>query len=78
MDLGKQANAAGSPKLAESKETTTLLVKKRRSPLWLMIFPEGTITSDEERAKSLRYAEREGVVSRLGAGAALAWALEVS
>jgi hypothetical protein len=31
--------------------------------MWLLIFPEGTITSDEERAKSVRYAEKEGVVS---------------
>lgn len=35
----------------------------RRHPLWLVIFPEGTITSDNERAKSLRYAQREGIVS---------------
>ena len=33
-----------------------------RSPLWLFIFPEGTITSDEERAKSKRYADKEGIV----------------
>lgn len=36
-----------------------------RSPLWLLIFPEGTITSDEERVKSVRYAEREGIVSAI-------------
>jgi 1-acyl-sn-glycerol-3-phosphate acyltransferase len=36
---------------------------KKGKGLWLLIFPEGTITSDEERAKSARYAEREGVVS---------------
>lgn len=35
----------------------------KRHPLWLVIFPEGTITSDNERAKSLRYAQREGIVS---------------
>ncbi|KAJ9099314.1 hypothetical protein QFC21_004195 [Naganishia friedmannii] len=29
--------------------------------LWLLIFPEGTITSDNERAKSVRYAQREGI-----------------
>ncbi|KAK4686630.1 hypothetical protein P7C73_g3495, partial [Tremellales sp. Uapishka_1] len=45
-DLGKQAKAVTGGK---------------RNPLWLLIFPEGTITSDEERAKSKRYAEREGV-----------------
>ena len=33
-----------------------------RAPLWLLIFPEGTITSDDERAKSVRYAEKQGVV----------------
>lgn len=36
-----------------------------RSPLWLLIFPEGTITSDNERAKSKRYADRERVVSKV-------------
>jgi len=38
-------------------------MRDRRSPLWLLIFPEGTITSDEERVKSVRYAEKQGVVS---------------
>jgi hypothetical protein len=37
--------------------------KNQRSPLWLFIFPEGTITSDEERVKSKRYADKEGIVS---------------
>lgn len=36
----------------------------KRHPLWLVIFPEGTITSDNERAKSLRYAQRESIVSK--------------
>ncbi|GMK59947.1 hypothetical protein CspeluHIS016_0901640 [Cutaneotrichosporon spelunceum] len=31
------------------------------SPLWLLIFPEGTIVSDDERVKSARYAAREGI-----------------
>jgi hypothetical protein len=49
-------------------EATPLLANEQsgqggRSPLWLLIFPEGTITSDEERVKSVRYAEREGIVS---------------
>ena len=53
-------------------ESDPLLLKKAaekakqsssRSPLWLLIFPEGTITSDEERVKSVRYAEKEGIVS---------------
>lgn len=35
------------------------------SGLWLTIFPEGTITSDEERAKSRRFSEREGIVSHI-------------
>lgn len=30
--------------------------------MWLFIFPEGTITSDEERVKSKRYADKEGIV----------------
>ncbi|WVQ98757.1 hypothetical protein IAU59_005888 [Kwoniella sp. CBS 9459] len=42
-------------------ESASLLPTKKRSPLWLLIFPEGTIVSDEERVKSVRYAEREGV-----------------
>jgi 1-acyl-sn-glycerol-3-phosphate acyltransferase len=50
----------------DDEEVTPLLPSKRdaeRSPLWLLIFPEGTITSDEERVKSVRYAEKEGIVS---------------
>ncbi|BEJ18203.1 hypothetical protein CspHIS471_0704800 [Cutaneotrichosporon sp. HIS471] len=31
------------------------------SPLWLLIFPEGTIVSDNERTKSAKYAAREGI-----------------
>nr|XP_031862784.1 uncharacterized protein CI109_001796 [Kwoniella shandongensis]KAA5529856.1 hypothetical protein CI109_001796 [Kwoniella shandongensis] len=42
-----------------SSENTSLLSPKKRSPLWLVIFPEGTITSDDERAKSVKYAKRE-------------------
>ncbi|WVO13903.1 hypothetical protein L204_101527 [Cryptococcus depauperatus] len=42
-------------------EISSLLPPKKRSPLWLLIFPEGTIVSDEERIKSIRYAEREGI-----------------
>jgi lysocardiolipin and lysophospholipid acyltransferase len=34
----------------------------KRNPLWLLIFPEGTITSDDERVKSKRYADKEGIV----------------
>jgi hypothetical protein len=37
---------------------------RRGAGLWVLIFPEGTITSDDERAKSVRYARKEGVVSR--------------
>jgi 1-acyl-sn-glycerol-3-phosphate acyltransferase len=36
---------------------------RRGAGLWVLIFPEGTITSDDERAKSVRYARKEGVVS---------------
>lgn len=32
-----------------------------RAGLWLLIFPEGTITSDEERAKSVSYSTKEGM-----------------
>jgi 1-acyl-sn-glycerol-3-phosphate acyltransferase len=31
------------------------------TPLWLLIFPEGTIVSDNERAKSAKYAARESI-----------------
>ncbi|KAI5453777.1 hypothetical protein NCC49_005590 [Naganishia albida] len=34
---------------------------RRGAGLWVLIFPEGTITSDDERAKSVRYARKEGV-----------------
>ena len=37
--------------------------EKKRRPLWLLIFPEGTITSDEERVKSVAYSKRENIVS---------------
>nr|ODN88031.1 acyltransferase [Cryptococcus depauperatus CBS 7841] len=42
-------------------EISNRLPSKKRPPLWLLIFPEGTIVSDEERIKSIRYAEREGI-----------------
>lgn len=51
---------------ASDRENLTMALKqlgRSDSPLWLLIFPEGTITSDEERAKSRVYAEKEGVVS---------------
>ncbi|WWD15934.1 hypothetical protein CI109_100358 [Kwoniella shandongensis] len=48
-----------------SSENTSLLSPKKRSPLWLVIFPEGTITSDDERAKSVKYAKREETVPDL-------------
>ncbi|WVQ78295.1 hypothetical protein IAT38_000380 [Cryptococcus sp. DSM 104549] len=53
--LGRKAHST------EESETSSLLPSKRRSPLWLLIFPEGTIISDEERVKSVKYAKREGV-----------------
>lgn len=53
-ELGREAHSA------DQRESSSLLAKARSS-LWLLIFPEGTITSDEERAKSVRYAEREGI-----------------
>lgn len=64
--LGRHARATGET--GNRNEDAPLLdvsggKAEGRSPLWLLIFPEGTITSDEERAKSLKYAEREGIVS---------------
>ena len=56
--LGEEAQSG-----QENSETSTLLPLRKRSPLWLLIFPEGTIISDEERVKSIKYAKREGVVS---------------
>lgn len=56
--LGKEAQSG-----QENSETSRLLPLRKRSPLWLLIFPEGTITSDEERVKSIKYAKREGIVS---------------
>ncbi|OCF35476.1 acyltransferase [Kwoniella heveanensis BCC8398] len=57
--LGQQARSDAESE--HSHESSALLPTKKRSPLWLLIFPEGTIVSDEERVKSVRYAEREGV-----------------
>ncbi|OWZ63284.1 hypothetical protein AYX14_06762 [Cryptococcus neoformans] len=54
--LGEEAQSG-----QENSETSTLLPLRKRSPLWLLIFPEGTIISDEERVKSIKYAKREGV-----------------
>lgn len=52
---------------AEDRDHLTAALERLRldptHPLWLMIFPEGTIASDEERPKSSKYAEREGIVS---------------
>ncbi|KAE8541142.1 hypothetical protein D1P53_002496 [Cryptococcus gattii VGV] len=56
--LGKEAQSG-----QENSETSRLLPLRKRSPLWLLIFPEGTIVSDEERIKSIKYAKREGIVS---------------
>ncbi|KAK8869793.1 hypothetical protein IAR55_000361 [Kwoniella newhampshirensis] len=46
----------------KSSESSSLLASKKRSPLWLVIFPEGTITSDDERVKSVKYAKREEIL----------------
>lgn len=61
----------GSVTGADADETSGLLDRAKaktkqgsgRSPVWLLIFPEGTIISDDERPKSKRYADREGIVS---------------
>ncbi|KIR59988.1 acyltransferase [Cryptococcus bacillisporus CA1873] len=54
--LGKEAQSG-----QENSETSRVLPLRKRSPLWLLIFPEGTIVSDEERVKSIKYAKREGI-----------------
>ncbi|KAL1409686.1 hypothetical protein Q8F55_003682 [Vanrija albida] len=38
----------------------------KRSPLWLFLFPEGTIPSEEERPKSALYAKKQGVRDFVG------------
>ena len=63
--LGRDAKADSG------KDESSPLVSKGREPLWLLIFPEGTITSDEERAKSVRYATKEGIVSTANRGPGL-------
>ncbi|RSH91971.1 hypothetical protein EHS25_009341 [Saitozyma podzolica] len=59
--IGKPPNGSGAD--TDGDEAASLLsrAKEGRMPLWLLIFPEGTITSDEERSKSVRYANREGI-----------------
>jgi 1-acyl-sn-glycerol-3-phosphate acyltransferase len=55
--------AADKDNLARSLQQLAAQAKTaHRSPLWLLIFPEGTITSDNERAKSVRYAEKQQIV----------------
>lgn len=61
--LAKDAKEVDSPRSQEGSSLLSKTRHTRRSPLWLLIFPEGTITSDEERVKSVKYAEREQVVS---------------
>jgi 1-acyl-sn-glycerol-3-phosphate acyltransferase len=76
-----RSNSKGHDKLAGSDdgdEYSALLSGKKesgRTPLWLTIFPEGTITSDEERAKSEKYAKKEGIVSAFGSRFILCWAM---
>ncbi|WOO79711.1 putative acyltransferase CST26 [Vanrija pseudolonga] len=38
----------------------------KRSPLWLFVFPEGTIPSEDERPKSASYAKKQGVDDFVG------------
>ncbi|WWC90004.1 uncharacterized protein L201_004934 [Kwoniella dendrophila CBS 6074] len=61
LALTQLGHDAQSGQEDHSSESSSLLGAKKRSPLWLLIFPEGTITSDEERVKSVKYAEREGI-----------------
>ena len=44
-------------------DLSTRAQNRPQSGIWLTIFPEGTITSDEERAKSKKFSDREGIVS---------------
>lgn len=62
-DLGRlaQSSQARNTTTKRSESVSLLQSAPSRSPLWLLIFPEGTITSDEERVKSVRYAEREHI-----------------
>ncbi|RSH88082.1 uncharacterized protein EHS24_000609 [Apiotrichum porosum] len=64
----KRSWAADKDNLTQSLNRLARLAKEgqMRSPLWLLIFPEGTITSDNERAKSKRYADRERVDDFVG------------
>lgn len=55
--LGHDAN------ITPDYDVIPLAPPPKRSPLWLLIFPEGTIASDEERVKSVKYAAREDTVS---------------
>jgi len=61
QDFGASSASNGS----SNGEAASLLAASRlrpgASPLWLLIFPEGTIVSDEERPKSIKYAERESI-----------------
>ncbi|ODN98540.1 acyltransferase [Cryptococcus wingfieldii CBS 7118] len=56
--LGKEAQSTD-----DASESASLLRSEsgKRSPLWLMMFPEGTIINDDERPKSKKHAEREGI-----------------
>jgi lysocardiolipin and lysophospholipid acyltransferase len=63
-DLGRLAESSDTDShlgTKQSESTSLIRTPSSRSPLWLLIFPEGTITSDEERVKSVAYAEREGI-----------------
>ena len=63
QNLTKALQNLGRDTREDMSSETSGLLRKNREPVWLLIFPEGTITSDEERAKSVRYAKREAVVS---------------
>lgn len=43
-----------------SKTLSTLATSKE--PLWLLIFPEGTVVSDVTRITSKKYADKVGLV----------------
>ncbi|RXK39525.1 acyltransferase [Tremella mesenterica] len=58
LDLGRKSQS----KIEKyPSDKSSLLSNSSRAPLWLIIFPEGTITSDEEGIKSKRYADKENI-----------------
>lgn len=47
-----------------------------KEPLWLLIFPEGTVITNETRRRSKNYAEKSGLVSFQHCECVLAYCME--